>query len=166
MANLVVHNVVRGRHNRTLRAQSPKHHSLKQYVGGTHRVLRGRPVVLSEADVRKYMNELKQKTKWGVFEVRTRDGRVVDLDTLAPTKELPVSPPLPHRVPDSIANDTPAGYAFPKYPGGDPATALEADKVPSLVTGAPKKEDEEEEGDDEGEEDVDLDDASETDDKE
>lgn len=115
-----VHNVTRGRHNRTLRAGAPKHHGLKQYLGGgTYRSTRGRPIVLTREGVGRHIEELRQKIDAGIFELRTGDGRIVDIRTgnVAPRG---ASPALPRPVLDSIANDKQnVGQQMPQYVGGD-----------------------------------------------
>jgi hypothetical protein len=128
-----VHNVTRGRHNRTLRATQPKHHGMKQYLGGgKYRSVRGRPIVLSDSQVFEHLEELKAKVGAGIFELRTQDGRIVDINTgrAAPRGE---SKPLPRQIPDSIANDTQnVGQQMPQYPGGDVEGQPGAE--PSLIT--------------------------------
>lgn len=111
-----VHSVVRGRQNRAGRAQLGQRPRLKQFVGHEQvRLVRGRPVVLTETQVRQNLEELRAKVAGHVLEVRTPDGRPVDLDTLTPAPRLP-SPPLPHPPLDSIARDTPWGqYVPPNY---------------------------------------------------
>lgn len=120
-ANLYyVHNTTRGRHNRTQRAGQAKHAGLKQYIGGgKYRVIRGRPVALTREQVSLHVEELAQKVAAGIFEVRTHDGRIVDMRTgdAAPRN---ASAALPRPILDSIANDTQnVGQPMPQYPGGD-----------------------------------------------
>lgn len=114
-------NATRGRTNRTLRAQQPVHHRLKQYVaGGKYRVIRGRPVVLRRSEVETHFKELKEKIASGVFELCTLDNRPVDIETLKATKEIGPSAPLPNPPLDSIANDKQnVGERVPMFPGGD-----------------------------------------------
>lgn len=132
-----VHSTVRGRHNRTLRAQSPVHHTLTQHLaGGDYRLVRGRPVQLTEEKFQLLLPELREKAAAGILEVKTLDGRLVDLTTLE-TSTLPAPVPAPHPPLDSIANDKPAGNPMPQFPGGD--TAISTFGPPSLVTGAPSE---------------------------
>lgn len=128
--------VVRGRMNRTLRAQQPVHHRLKQYLaGGKYRIIRGRPVVLQRSEVDKYFDELKTKIAGGVFELCTMDGRLVNIDSLEPIKELGPSTPLPNPPLDSIANDQQnVGQLIPQFPGGH-VEGQQVDK-PDLVAKA------------------------------
>lgn len=104
---------------RTVRAQNATHSGLKQFIGGTHRLIRKRPLVLSEAEVMKYLKELREKQAIGMLEVQTPDGRLVDLITfkVAPT---PVTPPKPKPPLDSIANDDAWGEKMENVPAGKP----------------------------------------------
>lgn len=138
-------NAVRGRMNRTLRAQQPVHHRLKQYIaGGKYRVIRGRPVVLKRSEVDKHFDELKTKIAAGVFDLCTLDGRLVNIDSLEPIKELGPSAPLPNPPLDSIANDQQnVGQHMPQFPGGH--VEGQPAEVPALVAGAQSDESESEE---------------------
>jgi hypothetical protein len=89
---------------------------MKQYVGDLqHRLIAGRPVLVSEEMVRRNLTELKFKAAAHMIELRTRDGRLVDLNTM---EAAPPAPPtiLPHPVLDSVANDKtwkyPPGWKF------------------------------------------------------
>jgi len=124
MAKYAIHSTVRGRHNRTLRAQAPAHHRLKQYVGQNQtRLVRSRPLTISEEELLRDLEELKKKSLMGILEVRTLDGRKMDLETLAPLPAAPSSP-LPNPPLDSAAKDTPAGQPMPNLPGGKPIQSL------------------------------------------
>ena len=139
--NYVVHNTVRGRHNRTLRALAPVHHALRQNLGGRYRVLRGRPLSLTEEQFLLHLEEIKAKAKLGAIEVRTSAGALVDLDTLQAVEQTFVVPPLPNFPLDSAENDKAAGQIIPKYAGGDAAQEAEdPNKVPSLVSSAAEEE--------------------------
>lgn len=120
MATLyTIHSVVRGRGNRALRASMPVHHRFAQYIGKDQkRLIRSRPLVITEEMLMRDLQELKEKAKMGILEVKTGDGRVLDLETMQPTGPVAVSPPLPNPPLDSAANDKPAGQNMPMFPGG------------------------------------------------
>lgn len=131
-----IHNTVRSRHNRTQRAQAPTHRGMKQHIGGTHRVIRGRALALTEDLLRLHLEEIKTKQEQGLIVVKTGDGRLVDLRTLAPVAALPVSEPLPVPVLDSIQNDKPAGENRPQLAGGLAENAvIDENATPSLLAG-------------------------------
>lgn len=130
-------NATRSRTNRTLRAQQPKHHGLKQYLaGGKYRVIRGRPIVLTEEEVGRYYEEICLKVQAGIFELRTQDGRVVDVTTGRPVHQQNATVPLPNPPLDSIANDKQnVGERMPQFIGG--STEMdETGDLPDLVKGA------------------------------
>lgn len=113
-----VYNTVRGRQNRSQRAAAPIHHRLKQVVGVEQsRVVRGRPLIITEDRLLRDIDELKMKSRLGVLEVRTLDGRKFDLETLTAVSAGP-SAPLPNPPLDSISNDLPAGIPMATLPGG------------------------------------------------
>ena len=130
-----LHNTTRGRGNRTLRAQAPAHLRFKQYVTGTQlRLIRGRPLLISAELVRANLPELQQKNKQGILELRTMDGRLVDLTTL----EAPAffgSPPLPNFPLDDANRDKPAGENLPRFAGEN---VLVNDQRPALLQEAPE----------------------------
>jgi hypothetical protein len=134
-----VHNVTRGRHNRTQRAGQPRHHGLKQYLGGgKYRSIRGRPIVLTREQVMQHIEELVKKVDAGIFELRTQDGRIVDIRT-GEAAPRGASAALPRPVLDSIANDTQnVGEQMPQYPGGDVEGTAGAE--PSLISDAEENE--------------------------
>lgn len=143
----VVHNTARSRTNRMLRAASPGKPGMKQYIGGEHRLVRGRPVTLTDDQFAAHLEELRSKSAAGAVEVFTTDGRKVDLTTLEAGPSAPV-PPLPNPPLDSIQNDKPAGQFIPQMPGGEPEMSQPGTtpKLPDLVAGAPSEETELEEG--------------------
>lgn len=130
-----IHNTVRGRHNRTQRAAAPAHFRFQQRVGAAQtRLVRGRLLMVTEEALLRDLEELKKKQKAGILEVRTLDGRVLDLETMQPAP-LPATTPLPNPPLDSAANDKPAGQPMPQFPGGQPVQSLpeyssEEDMVP------------------------------------
>lgn len=107
VAQYAVHSVVRGRHNRTARAALPQKPRRKQYVGAEQlRLAHGRPLIITEEQLRKNLADFKTKQAAHILEVRTLDGRVVDLETLQPMTAAETaartSPAFPL---DSVNND-------------------------------------------------------------
>lgn len=116
-----IHNTSRSRHNRAQRYASASHRGLKQHLGGgTHRIVRARPLSLTEAQFTQHLAEIKERVKAGLLEVRLVDGSKVDVDSLEVTPALP-SPPLPNFPIDSVANDANKGIGevIPPYVGDD-----------------------------------------------
>lgn len=134
-----IHNTVRSRHNRTIRAQSPVHGGMRQHIGGTYRLVRGRPLAFTADQMGTHREELMTKERLGLIEVRLADGRRVDLQTGEPMP-LGAVPPVnstPNFPLDSAANDKPAGEAMPQFPGDVPITDEDPNKVPDLLKEAP-----------------------------
>lgn len=132
----MIHSTARSRHTRTARAGLPQNPRMKQYVGGDQRrLIRGQPILVTEEVLKKNLEELRAKQALHMLEVKTRDGRLVDLNTLevgpAALGEVKAHPPL-----DSLANDRnfpqPEGYKFVAPRGGDDAT------MPQLVADGEK----------------------------
>jgi hypothetical protein len=130
---LFVHSMVRHLRTRGKRAACPARHRFKQYLfGGTRRLVRRRALPITDRELTAHLGELRDKWRAGILEVRTRDGRIVDLDTLEPgPKKEPAPRPRPPL--DSIARDPKTGIALPQYPGGapisDPAAARAAHEI-------------------------------------
>jgi len=95
---------------------------MKQHVGGELRVLRARPLEVSKEVLEKHLEELKTKQAMGHVEVRSADGRRVDLETLSPMGDVVASPSLPNVLLDSANNDKnqSVGEQIPQFPGGIP----------------------------------------------
>jgi hypothetical protein len=116
---------------------------MKQYVGDDkRRLIRGQPILVTEEMVKKNLEELRAKHAQHMIEVRTRDGRLVDLQTLEAAPIGPVET-KPHPLLDSVANDRnfplPDGYRFVPERGGDDATMpqlVPAGEKPALLQGA------------------------------
>lgn len=127
MAHYQIHNTTRDRSNRTQRAQSVGLR-FKHYVGAEQiRMVRARALNVTEEWIAANLDELQDKAGRGILEVRTLDGAVVDLSTMTAGKS-PLSPPLPHPVLDSAANDKAAGEPKQMYPGGTTVAEVEARK--------------------------------------
>lgn len=133
-------NTVRSRHNRVQRMQHPVHARLKQHIGGEHRVLRGRPLVLSASTIEKHIEDIGEKARMGLIEVQTMDGRTLDPESLRkrPPRSADAPPPLPppavpHKLPDSAARDKNIGIGenIPQMPGGIPMAQVTAGNTTS-----------------------------------
>lgn len=113
-----IHSMARSRFNRVERAQLPQRARMKQYVGDQQfRLVRNRPVIMSEEMVLANLEELKEKTAGHLIKVATLDGRDVDLSTMqaAPKPATEKKPEFPL---DSMANDKPWGIPMEPF-GGD-----------------------------------------------
>lgn len=123
-----VHSNVRSR-DRSKRFASIEHRRKKQHIGPTQaRLMVGRPLLLSEAQLMAMLDELKVKEAKGLLEVRTPDGRRVDLKTMTEAP-APVSPPAPHPPLDSAANDINGGEKMPQFRGGVPEVDLPQEEI-------------------------------------
>jgi len=122
MQNYLVHNASRDRHNRTLRATQPVHGGHKQVVMGDRRLLRNRPIVVSEEELKAHLHELQDKEKLGLVKVTTPNFQPVNLATLEVGEIAAASPPVNKRL-DSAANDRPGGQTHFGLPGEKPPPA-------------------------------------------
>ena len=133
VTHFAVFSTVRSRFNRTQRAQAAQHARFKQHVlADQRRLLRARPTIISESELKQYHTELLERHKAGLLEVRTLDGRLLDLETFKIAPAAPVENPRPSPILDSVANDIPTGIPFPKLPGG---TVLSSEQVRQVVDG-------------------------------
>jgi hypothetical protein len=112
-----LHNTSRSRHTKAQRLATAERRGAKQFFGES-RLLRGRPLTVTEVWILANLEELRRKVAGGLIEIRLADGRALDLATLQPQGIVIPSPPLPCPVPDSIKNDPPSGIPMPIYPGG------------------------------------------------
>jgi hypothetical protein len=131
-----VHSVVRSTAFRLYRATLPQHQKKRHLIcNQTLRLLPGRRLLISEKSLLKHLEELQEKAKLHILEVRTPDGRLVDLSTMA---TAPAEPKvlLPHPRLDSVAYDRPTGQYIPPYVGDDTAMpqVLPAGQKPQLLT--------------------------------
>ena len=116
-----IHSVVRSVKFRMHRAQLPAHLRKKHYIGTEQaRLLPGRTLVVTEELLLKNLAELREKAAHHILEVRTMDGRVIDLETLVVG---PAAPAVvqPHPRLDSVAYDKQVGMYIPPYVGDDTA---------------------------------------------
>lgn len=134
-----VHSVVRSPRTRTIRAAASVHHRRTQFVLDTQsRLIPNRPITITEEDLRRNLESLKSLEAHGIVEVRTVDGRKVDLETLEPAPALAM-PPLPHPPPDLASLDPRPGQAIFTAPG-QPGYERHAQKpeVAGVDVGAPE----------------------------
>jgi hypothetical protein len=131
MPNYTLHVISRSIHNRTARAALPAPPRKKHHIGTDQlRVVAGRSVVVNEDFLMRNLADIKAKAAGHVLEVRTMDGRKVDLETLQEAP-VPAVPPLPKTKLDSIEDDKnfkyPPGYKF--IPPGGPSDQM----VPQIL---------------------------------
>lgn len=87
-------NAVRSVHTRLARAQAPERHRFKQFIlGGSVRLLRNRPVSISEEQLIAFKDELKAKVDSGAILIRegSPQGPIVNMDV----KEEPIKEEAP-----------------------------------------------------------------------
>lgn len=138
-----VHSVVRGRHNRTERASLPQKPKRKQYIGVEQfRLTHGRPLLITEEYLHAHLEELRAKQAGHILEVRTTDGRKVDLATLEANAALPAAPKPEFQL-DSVNNDKNypgiPGHLLARNVGGDDLTipeVLKGNEKPALFKDA------------------------------
>jgi hypothetical protein len=146
MSDLVqIINTSRGRASRVKRFTNPVHGGGKQYIGGTFRIVRGRGLVLPKSEVEKHIPELKMRVEFGLLELRTMDGRPLDLNTLEPVYPVQPSPPLPKHVLGNVNDGIKLGQDMPNLPGGQPlmVSSLDPDVTQDVVDDMEGSEEEE-----------------------
>lgn len=122
-----IHNTTRSPHTRDVRRSVPGPESSTKNIfigGGLLRVVRGRPVPVAEAFLRRHVPELLAKEKKGLIAVYNAKTQRVDLSTL---EVLPSAPPPPPVTDDAAG----AATAHP------PATPATNDEVPAPVIAEP-----------------------------
>lgn len=117
-----IHNTSRTVENRLRRYESASHRGLLQFIGGV-RIVRGRPVEVTEDFYIKHIDEISKAVKACVIKVCTPSGAEVDVATGVPKRAEKVAP-LPNFVPDSVVNDPPSGIPTPIYPNGAVPSAV------------------------------------------
>ena len=131
--NYLIHNGSRGRHNRVVRAAQPAHGGHKQYVcKSALRLVRGRPLQVSEATLQEHLDEIREKESQGLLYVTTPQGFLVDLVTLTTVPLAPESP-KPNPPLDSAANDPVGGAATALFVGEPPPPETFEMPVPPSV---------------------------------
>jgi hypothetical protein len=91
---------------------------VQKLAGGDVVVRRARPVRVSEATLLKHLDEIKAKSALGLLEVRTSDGRMLDLNTLKVAGRATVPKPMPDFPADSVARDKPINVHVRPYAEG------------------------------------------------
>lgn len=113
-------NTSRAQHTRATRWSNPQHAGLTQWIGGL-RIIRGRPLLLDDRQVRSMLPEIMEGKRSGRLQLTTMQDVEVDLQELKPIDKPPVSPPLPQRLPDLIMyDDPPPRHSFEGLPGSIP----------------------------------------------
>lgn len=112
-----VHSIVRNVRTRTKRASAPIHYRRQQFILDTQqRLLPGRPLALSEDDLIRNLDHLRELESLGIAEVRHADGRLIDLSTVT-AEEVPVPVPMLKQPPMDAKHDPAPGTTyFPKMP--------------------------------------------------
>lgn len=131
-----LHNMVEDPLTRTVRAQAPVHYNSTQFVLDTKtRLIPKRPITLSEQDVRRNIDEIRDLSAKGICDLRMLDGRKVNLETLEPaSKSAMVAVPVKTDL--GLAKDKP----FPPYnpaPGEPGAKEHAAASQPAPVDDVP-----------------------------
>lgn len=89
-------NTVRSIHTRLARSQSPTRHRFKQYIlGGSTRLVRARPVPITDKQLFKFEDELRGKVESGAIQIHrdTPDGPLYVFGEKVETKEEPKEEP-------------------------------------------------------------------------
>jgi hypothetical protein len=145
-----IHSLVRHHTTRHHRMLSAERHRFSMLLGGgLLRVIRRRPTVVTRGMIEQLRAELLEKEQRGMLMVTTMPGLRVDINTLLPITDVPVSPPLPEPLLDSAENDETfeagVGTPMPQMLGGLPQTAdVELPAVVAELVEAAKDEEPEE----------------------
>lgn len=121
-----IHNGARDVQTRNTRAQNPTHKGLKQHImNGSRRLVRGRPIVVTEEQLKQHLSELQQKAKDGILYVTTMDGKRVNIHhpKLVAEVAAAASNPRPNKPLDSADNDKPTGVPMNSLKGEAPPPA-------------------------------------------
>lgn len=112
-------------HTKAARVAAPGRAHKKLFLGGSLRVVSGTPTIVSEEVLQLHIVQIKEKLKSGELEVRTLDGRLVNLEDLKPGEGAP-TPKAPDFPLDSAKNDKNEGIGenLAQFPGGIPVGSL------------------------------------------
>lgn len=125
----LIHNAIRDRHNRTIRAQSSTHRGMKQYLFPEQlRLVRNRPVLISEEKLQAHRAELTEKVRAGLVYITLGNLVPFDIEKMAPVAALPKQVP-PNFLLDSINRDKNTGLPMNQY-GDKPPPETFAMPVP------------------------------------
>jgi len=104
--------MVKNRATRAHRRAGAVRGETKQYVmAGTRRLIPERDVMITHEELQTHLEEFRDRTRRGMLEVRTNDGRRVNLDTLEPAPSLALPPPP---APPDFSLETELGREPPK----------------------------------------------------
>jgi hypothetical protein len=106
-----IHNVSRKGHSRVARAQAPAHRKAQFVLAAQKRLVRSRPLRISEEELLENLSSLQSMVKAGQICVVNQDQGVVDLLTLQESKVV-ISSPRPQFPLDSISRDRNGGVAM------------------------------------------------------
>ena len=126
----------RSRETRATRRLNPVHGGCVQFIGGTHRIVRGRAILFSEQQIEQHLAELRDREARGLICVTTIDGRPVSIQegTFLQAPAMPPTPPKPNPPLDSISRDDPwFGQPMESLPGSLPLGATEEFKLPAAI---------------------------------
>jgi hypothetical protein len=84
-------------------------------TGSKLRVMDARPLTVTLEQVQGMLPELRTKTAQGILQLKSLDGRPIDLDTLLPTRPL-VTASKPQLVDPQKTLVLPRGAVVPRYP--------------------------------------------------
>jgi hypothetical protein len=117
----LIHNTTRDVTTRFMRRAAPEPPRMTLMLGGgSVRVIRNRPQVVTEGVVRRMLPELLPLELAGRLKLTNLAGLRVDLTTFKVVEAPAVSPPLPHPPVDSAANDKNQGVGNVILKHGDP----------------------------------------------
>jgi len=95
-------------------------------------LIRNRPLTISEEELNANIEHLRERHAQGMIEVRTPDGRIIDLHSMEAGPGR-VQSPDPNFPLDSVENDTNRGIDYPQFLGGaghrDPAADRAAERI-------------------------------------
>ena len=140
LVTFMLHSTTRGPANRTARAALPGRLRKKNFIGTDQlRLIHGKPVMITKEVLIRNFEEIKAKAAGQILEVRTMDGRVLDLNTME-TPPLPATTPAPDFPLDSINRDTPWGEKMAPHHGDNlGADETQDTGLPELMAQAPRE---------------------------
>lgn len=129
----LIYNTTRAKATRTQRALAPQHSKTTLLLGaGLLRIMRARPLPVTESVVRKLQAELITKEEAGLLYVATSAGLRVDLATLDVVERPKPVEPRPKKRLDSVANDANEGVGIPIPPYEDAIAQVQPVEPPTV----------------------------------
>lgn len=120
----LIHNAMRANQSRVVRAKASTHRGLKQFLfQGQLRLVRGRPIPVTEEVLMLNLEEIQAKAQAGLIYVTLADQTPFDVMTLSPVIVPKTKPPEFRQ--DSINLDAPAGIDMSKYGDAPPPETFE-----------------------------------------